>query len=153
MTVARLIIHGLIAVALLGAITHQAVAMFARGRIRRNLFVGQYAAVRDVRFTRAIVALYVLVVGLGSTLYPAYRLDVRIPFEEMSMGWAVGLFEIKEHLAALGLASLPLYAHLWRPEFAETHARDRRVVTTFIAAIVWLDFLVGHVLNNVRGLA
>ena len=152
MLVARLVIHGLLAVALLGAITHQLTAFLAGRSMRGPRFLIHYAAVRPERFTRAIIVLFVLTLGLGATIYPAYRVDVRIPFEEMSLGWAVGLFELKEHLAGLGLGTLPLYAHLWQPQFGDCRRLDRCLVTLFIGAIVWFDFIAGHVLNNLRGL-
>jgi hypothetical protein len=150
---ALLIAHGLIAVALLGAVTHQVAALFARGAVTKTRFVGRYVAVRQERFTLAIAVLYVLVVALGSTVYPAYRVDVRIPFEEMALGWAIGLFELKEHAGAVGLGLLPLYVHIWRSEFAVSHAHDCRVISAMIAAIVWFNFIVGHILNNIRGLS
>jgi hypothetical protein len=150
---ALLIAHGLIAVALLGAVTHQAVALCARRAGASLHFVGRYAGVSRELYTPAIVVLYVLVLGLGSTLYPTYRTDVRIPFEEMQLAWAIGLFELKEHAGGLGLGLLPLYAQLWRPQFSVSHERDRRLVTLLLAAIVWFDFVTGHVLNNIRGLA
>jgi hypothetical protein len=155
MLVARLIVHGLLAVTLLGALTHQLVALlWGVGKtVQSSSFVNHYRAARQQLFTRAIVALYIVTLVLGATLYPAYRLDVRIPFEEMSLGWAVGSFELKEHLAGLGLGLLPLYAYLWRPQFNDSHRRDRTLVSAFLAGVVWFDFLVGHVLNNIRGLA
>ena len=152
MLVARLIVHGLMAVALLGAITHQLTAFLAGRGARGSGFLARYAAVRPERFTRAIIVLFVLTVGLGATLYPAYRVDVRIPFEEMSLGWAVGLFELKEHLAGLGLGTLPLYAYVWQAQH-DGQRLDRCMVTMFLGAIVWFDFIVGHVLNDIRGLA
>lgn len=152
MLVARLIVHGLLAVALLGAITHQLTALVTRGSARGPRFLTHYAAVRRERFTTAIIVLFVLTLGLGATIYPAYRVDVRIPFEEMSLGWAVGLFELKEHIAGLGLGTLPLYAYLWQPQFVDSYRVDRCLVTLFLGAIVWFDFIVGHVLNNMRGL-
>lgn len=152
MLVARLIVHGLLAVALLGAVTHQLTA-FVSGRAARGAgFLARYAAVRPESFTTAIIVLFLVTLGLGATIYPAYRVDVRIPFEEMSLGWAVGLFELKEHLAGLGLGTLPLYAYVWRRELGESHRLDRCMVTVFLGAIVWFDFIVGHVLNNLRGL-
>jgi hypothetical protein len=153
MIVARLIVHLLIAVALLGAVTHQVAALLAGASIGPRQFIGRYVAVRPERFARAIVVLYILVVGLGSTLYPSYRVDVRTEFEDMGLAWAVGLFELKEHAAAIGLGMLPLYAHLWRPQFADSHARDRLLISLFLAVVIWFDFLVGHVLNNIRGLS
>jgi hypothetical protein len=92
-------------------------------------------------------------VALGGLVYPSYRVDVRIPFEEMSLGWAIGLFELKEHFAGLGLALLPLYVLVWRPDSAATHRGERIAITLLLAFVVWWDFLVGHILNNLRGLA
>lgn len=155
MLTALLVAHGLLAVALLGAVTHQAVALFARARGAKPSggFGGHYVAVHAERFSRAVAVLFVGVIALGAFLYPSYRTDVRIPFEEMQLGWAIGLFELKEHGGALGLGLLPLYLQLWRTEFIATHARDRRLVTLLLALIVWYDFVTGHVLDNIRGLA
>jgi hypothetical protein len=152
MLVARLISHGLLAVALLGALTHQLTAFMSGRAARGTGFLARYVAVRPERFTTAIIVLFVLTLGFGATIYPAYRVDVRIPFEEMSLGWAVGLFELKEHLAGLGLGTLPLYAYTWRSHPGEGHRIDRCMVTVFLGVIVWFDFIVGHVLNNLRGL-
>lgn len=64
-----------------------------------------------------------------------------------------GLFEVKEHWGGVGLGLLPLYAWLWHSPQAVDAVRDRRIVTALLAAIVWFDFIAGHVLNNLRGLA
>jgi hypothetical protein len=79
-------------------------------------------------------------------------LNARIPFEEMSLGWAIGLFELKEHFGGIGLGLLPQYAYTWRTELADTHRRDRIAITLLLSFIVWGNFLVGHVVNNIRGL-
>jgi len=152
MTIFLLILHGLVGVALLGALTHQSVSLL-RGRSARGVaFLDRYAGARDRTFTTAIVALFVAEVTLGAIIYPAYRLGVRIPFEEMSLGWAIGAFELKEHFAGLGLAVLPYYAYTWKAEMAETLRGDRLAITLVLAFVAWWDFLVGHVLNNIRGL-
>ena len=44
---------------------------------------------------------------------------------------------------------LPSYWAAWRE--AGTHG-ERRAFTTLLCAIVWWNFLVGHVVNNARGL-
>lgn len=152
MIVAQLIAHGLFGVALLGAITHQLVALLCQRPGRAGGFFARYAAVQPERFTRAVVVLFLLAAAMGASVYPSYRLDVRIPFEEMGLAWAVGIFELKEHLAGIGLGCLAVYAALWRPEFATTHARDRLFGTALLACIIWFDFIVGHILNNLRGL-
>lgn len=112
----------------------------------------RYSAVRPQSFTVAIVLLYVVNVCLGAVLYPSYRLNVREPLEEMSLAWALGLFELKEHFGGIGLGLLPLYTYTWRAELADTHRRDRIALTVLLAVIVWWNFLVGHVVNNIRGL-
>jgi hypothetical protein len=136
----------------LGAITHQTVSMLRQRVARGGSFVDRYSGVNQTTFTMAVVFLYVAQVALGALIYPSYRLNVRIPFEEMSMGWAVGLFELKEHFAGIGLGVLPLYFVNWQTQSASSHRRNRIAITLLLAFIVWWDFLVGHVLNNIRGL-
>ena len=53
-----LILHGLVAVALLGAITHQAVATWAPARTGPRSFFGSFRAVRAAKFATAVVVLY-----------------------------------------------------------------------------------------------
>ncbi|MFA7584962.1 MAG: hypothetical protein WCY11_02025 [Novosphingobium sp.] len=148
-----LLLHVLVAVGLIGAITHQAVAALRppapTGRIS---FAGRYRAVNAGLFARTVVGLYLASIVLGAVIYPTYRLDARIALEEMGLAWAVGLFELKEHWGGLGLALLPLYALYWRT--ADTHDnRGPRIAATWLLAfVVWFDFIVGHVLNNLRGL-
>ena len=152
MAIFLLVLHGLVGVALLGALTHQSVSTL-RGRAASGVaFLDRYAGARDRTFTAAVVVMFVAELVLGAIIYPAYRLGVRIPFEEMSLGWAVGAFELKEHFAGLGLAVLPYYAYTWKPEVAQTLRVDRVAITLLLAFVVWWDFLVGHVLNNIRGL-
>jgi hypothetical protein len=152
MITALLILHGLVGVALLGAITHQLVSMFRRRTVRSGSFVDRYTGVNQRVFTSAVMTLFATNVILGAIIYPTYRLNVRIPFEEMSLGWAIGLFELKEHFAGIGLSLLPLYFWLWKPEIADSHRNGRIAISVILAFIVWWDFLVGHVLNNLRGL-
>jgi len=136
----------------LGAITHQLVSTLRRRTVRSGSFVDRYTGVNQRVFTTAVVVLFATNVVLGAIIYPTYRLNVRIPFEEMGLGWAIGIFELKEHFAGLGISLLPLYLWLWKPEIADSHRTDRIAISFIIAAIVWWDFLVGHVLNNLRGL-
>lgn len=150
---ALLILHGLVGVTLLGAITHQAVSLFRRSAARSGSFVDRYTGVNQRTFTAAVVSLYIAQLTLGAIIYPTYRLSVRIPFEEMSLGWAIGIFELKEHFAGLGVSLLPIYSYTWLSEQQEKHRRDRLAVTLLLALIVWWGFLVGHILNNVRGFA
>jgi hypothetical protein len=151
-TTALLILHGLVGVALLGAITHQLVSALRQRVPHGGSFFERYSGVNQRTFTVAVVCLYVAGVTLGAIIYPNYRLNVRIPFEEMRLAWAVGLFELKEHFAGIGLCVLPVYVYTWQTERIETHRLDRMAITALLAFVVWWDFLVGHVLNNIRGL-
>lgn len=151
MSTVLLMIHGLVAVALIGAITHQAVSVVRWAGPRSASFTSRYARVNQRTFTGAIVVLFIASVVLGMVIYPYYRLNVRIPFEEMRLAAAVGVFELKEHFAGIGLGILPLYAWVWRQEAMETHRHLRVALTLMLAFVVWWDFVIGHILNNIRG--
>lgn len=152
MTTLLLILHGLAAVALLGAITHQLVSAVRNRPARGVNFVARYSTVNQRVFTNFVIWSYLIATLLGGVIYLDYRLNTRPTFEQMMLGWAVGTFELKEHFAGIGLCLLPLYAWLWNPDRAETHRWDRLGITTLLAFSVWWDFIVGHVLNNIRGL-
>lgn len=148
-----LLVHGLLAVALLGAITHQAVSVRNRRFASpKPTFIDKFRAVGASSFTNAIVVLFVLTCIGGAFLYPQYRLDVRPALEEMQLRAANGAFEIKEHLAAIGLGLLPAYWLFWRTPLVTQHATTRRNLTWILAFVVWWNFLIGHVLNNINGL-
>jgi len=148
-----LLIHGLLAVALLGAITHQALSVVpaAAGTGRRSFF-SRFRSVNGPAYAVPIVVLYVLTAVLGGFLYPAYRIDVRVMLEDTQSRSANGIFEIKEHLIAVGLGALPAYWLAWRTPLAAASASTRRYLTWILAFFVWWAYLVGHVLNNFKGL-
>jgi len=146
-----LILHGLLAVALLGAITHQALSTARRASAART-FVGRFRSVGAAHYTHAIVILFVVTSIFGALLYPPYRLDVRPTLEDLDMRAANGVFEIKEHLAAIGLGLLPAYWFFWRTPLTAEGMVARRYLTWILAFVIWWNFLVGHVLNNIRGL-
>jgi hypothetical protein len=153
MITALLILHGLLAVTLLGAITHQALSVVPRRVAAGPLsFVGRFRSVNSAAYTNAIVALFVITAIGGGLLYPQYRLDVRTALEDMQMRAANGVFEIKEHLVAIGLGLLPTYWLFWRAPLAPEEASTRRYLTWLLAFVVWWSFLVGHILNNIKGL-
>lgn len=148
---ALLIIHGLVAVALLGAITHQTLATWAPPRARPGSFFGRFRAVPAASFANAIVVLYAVSALLGGIVYLYFRVDVR-PYLERAGYWqSLGLFDIKEHFVAIGLALLPAYWICWRQPRADGSPRTRTALTSILAFIVWWSFLMGHVMNNIRG--
>lgn len=151
MTTFLLIVHGLLAVALLGAVTHQAVSVFLPARKAADSFVGRMRAVSAPSYVTAIVVLYVTTAIFGGLIYPEYRLGVRVVLEQLDLWKANGSFELKEHFVAVGLGMLPAYWFFWRQPLAASYSRERAVITAALAFIVWWSFLVGHILNNIRG--
>lgn len=149
--IALLIIHGLLAVALLGAITHQAIGVCLPARPGAKSFVGRMRSVSAPAYVIAVIVLFIATAILGGIIYPAYRLQVRIVLEQYELHKANGVFELKEHLIAVGMGMLPAYWYLWRVPLLAEHARNRLIVTVILAFIVWWGFIVGHVLNNIRG--
>jgi hypothetical protein len=147
---ALLIVHSLLAVALIGAITHQALSVCWPARQRPGSFFASFRAVPSARYTNAIVVLFALTAIVGSLVYPSYRTSVRIVLESLRLHAANGTFELKEHFVSVGLGLLPAYWYIWRQPPAE-HVRTRAIVTAILAFVVWWAFLVGHVLNNIRG--
>ena len=148
-----LILHALTAIALLGAITHQAFSVARRPLSSPpHSFVDRFRGVNSPTFTNAIVLLFLTVAVLGGLLYPRYRVDVRPMLEDLQLRAANGVFEAKEHFAAVGLGLLPAYWLFWRPPLAREHAETRKYLTWILAFIVWWNFLVGEVLNNIKGL-
>ena len=154
MIVVLLILHGLLAVALLGAITHQALSVLSMTAPAgdRWSFIHRFRGVDGTAYTMPIVVLFALTTLGGALIYPPYRVDVRPALEDMQNSAANGVFEIKEHMGAIGLGLLPMYWLFWQRPLAPERAVARRNLTWLIAFFVWWNFIVGHVLNNIRGL-
>ena len=146
-----LIIHGLCAVALLGALTHQAISVLWPARQRTGSFVSSLRSVPSATYTNAIIILFVITAILGSIIYTEYRIAIRVTLQDYRMHIPEGAFELKEHFLSIGLGLLPAYWYYWRPTLAKEFATTRVIVTALMAAIVWYAFITGHVLNDIRG--
>jgi hypothetical protein len=147
-----LIIHGLLALALLGAITHQAVALWLPVRAPAGSFVARFRAVPSTSYVTAIIVLYVVTFLLGAWIYTQYRFTARLALEQLRFFKTVGVFELKEHVATIGLILLPAYWAYWRPPLSQEYANARKQVTLLLAILVWSNFLIGHIVNNARGM-
>ena len=147
-----LIAHALLAVALLGALTHQAAAVLGPPRARAaGGFVTHFRSVSGPRYAAAVCVLWVLAFILGAWIYTKYRMYVRIPIEQQGYWKTQGIFELKEHLAVIGLGLLPIYWYFWKNARNPEYDSARRWLTVVLAVMVWYMFLVGHIVNNVRG--
>lgn len=151
MTTFLLIVHGLLAVALLGGLTHQAVAVLWPARSAGG-FISSYRAVSAARFTNANILFYVATFALGAIIYPPYRIAARTWIENARLWHISGLFEYKEQALAIGLAMLPFFWLMWRDPKDEATASARKWTTAILCGAVWYSFIVGHIVNNVRGL-
>jgi hypothetical protein len=148
-----LIIHGLLAVALLGALTHQAMSVLlpVRSVAGGAGFVTRFRAVPGAEYATAICVLWIVTFTFGAWIYTEYRTYVRIPIEQAGYWKTQGFFEMKEHLATIGLGLLPIYWYLWKNSRNADYDSARKWITVYLGGACWFIFLVGHVVNNVRG--
>jgi hypothetical protein len=153
MITALLILHGLLAVALLGSITHQALAASVkRGEVRVRSFYSRLRVTDAALYSDAVAILYLAVALMGAILYPRYRSVVRPLLQTMDLRAANGAFELKEHFAALGLLLLPAYWVAWKKPAAPEYQTARLWLTWVMALVVWWNFVVGQLLVAVKGL-
>ena len=150
-----MIVHGLLAVALLGAVTHQAMSVLKPAQPvaagASSGFVTRFRSVQGAGYAVAICVLWIVTYIFGSWIYTKYRMYVRIPIETQGFWKTQGVFELKEHLASIGLGLLPIYWFFWKNSRNPEYDSARKWLTVVLAAMVWYMFLVGHIVNNVRG--
>lgn len=145
------IVHGLAAVALLGAITHQTLATWAPADASSKSFFGRFRAIQSANFSSAVVVLYALTTALGAVVYLDFKVDIAPDLERDGHWLALGLFDLKEDFAVIGLGLMPAYWVCWRRPLADTPNLTRLALTSLVALVVWWSFLVGHVLVNIMG--
>jgi hypothetical protein len=145
--------HALLAVALLGALTHQAMSVLVpvRQGAGPGGFVTRFRAVQGAAYATAVCVLWVVTFMFGGWIYTKYRIYVRIPIEAQGFWKTLGFFELKEHYATIGLGLLPAYWYFWKNAGNADYDSVRRWLTVCLAGIAWCLFLVGHILNNTRG--
>jgi hypothetical protein len=146
------LVHALVSIALVGAITHQAISLWRVPAVASRSLLLRLRGVPGQGYTNAVIGLYLTNFALGIVLYPFYRLEVRPLLEDLYLLAPAGLFETKEHLAALGLGLLPLYWLAWQGTGGGTARRPRLAVTLLLAGFVWWALLAGHIANNIRGI-
>jgi hypothetical protein len=148
-----LFIHFTLAVALLAAVTLQAVAALVPARQAANNFIDRIRAVPAASYAPLVIALYLPQVLMGMWIYTKYRVYVRIPMEQLGHWSIVAAFDGKEHVVAIGMALLPAYWFLWRRQSPDSeYASTRKWLTVLLAFTVWYAFLNGHIANDFRGI-
>jgi hypothetical protein len=145
------IVHGLLAVALIGAISHQTLATWAPAGAKPKSFFGRFRAVKSASFANAVVVLYLVTAALGAIVYLAFKLDIAPGLERDGHWLALGLLDLKEDFVAIGLGLLPAYWVCWRKSPLDAPDPTRSGLTSLLAFIVWWSFIVGHVMVNIMG--
>src|SRR5262249_20649067 len=150
---AVLLVHGLLAAALIGAITHQVLSVWWPPRAAPGSFFARFRGVNVASYTNAIIIMFVIQAFIGGVLlYPSYRVSSRVVMEQLRLATPVGIFDLKEHFSTVALGLLPAYWYYWKRHLPTSQANIRKFLTTIIAFTIWWNFLVGHFTNNIRGL-
>ena len=144
------ILHGLLAMILLGAVTHQGLSVWRKPAPAKLLF-DRFRAVNPMGYANTVVIMYFITFVVGALIYPIFVLDVKGSVADYGMRKTIGIFQVKEHVAVIALCMLPVYWHFWRNATPE-NIGTRRFLTTLIMAATWWNLVVGHILNNVKGL-
>jgi len=146
-----LLVHLILAVGLVGALTHQAMAVALPVRQPAGGIVTRFRAVAAPGYATAVCVLWVLTFIVGSFIYTKYRIYIRIPIEQAHDYKTGGFFDFKEHVSSLGLVLLPAYWYFWKNAQNREYDSARKGVTLVLCAMAWFLFIVGHVVNNTRG--
>ena len=82
-----MIVHGLLAVALLGALTHQAMSVLVpvRAGAGPGGIVTRFRAVQGAGYATAVCVLWIVTFIFGAWIYTKYRMYVRIPIEHAGL--------------------------------------------------------------------
>ena len=151
--VTLLILHGIAAFLLLGGLTHQTLSVWIPVHRHIDSFFDRARAVSAKNYSVAIIVFYVVTFAIGMVIYPDFKLTGNKVLTAHHMTKTLQGFEFKEHVLAIGLALLPAYYYYWRPPLAHERDTVRAMLTSVLAFISWAGFIVGHVVNNVAGLA
>src|SRR5207237_2733479 len=76
------IAHALLAVGLLGALTHQAFSVARASASAKHNIVDRFRGVSSPAFTNTIIILFIVTSIGGGLLYPRYPIDVRTTLED-----------------------------------------------------------------------
>ncbi len=132
---------------LLGALTHGLIVLvgYWRGKFsKRNL---------ERLYVKVGFWAYVCVFVFGALVYPTFRVRVRYEYFDESLPWATGLFEVREHWAAIGLA-LFIALLFFRKHFNPEQERPKLFLYTalfsLIYLIVWYCTVFGYYLTTLR---
>ena len=142
-----LFLHLVGAFVLAGSLAHNLMVIvgYWRGKFRKKNLEKLYV---KISFWAYVVTFLV-----GALVYPTFRVRVRAEYFDEHLPWATGLFEVREHWAAIGLALFIAYYFLRRNFDPETE-REKLLLHTAICyilnIIVWYCATVGYYLTTFK---
>jgi hypothetical protein len=143
-----LLLHLFVTFVLVGAMTHNLLIVidYLRGKFNRHK--------RELLYVKVSLYSYVIVYVLGALVYPAFRVYIRGETFDPLIPWATGLFEVKEHWGALGLAFFFVY-YLMRKNFTPQTEKAKLFLYVplcfLLNIIVWYKTIVGCYLSILKG--
>ena len=96
---------------------------------------------------------YVATFSVGALVYPTFRVRVRYEYFDENLPWATGLFEVREHWAAIGLALFIVFYYLRKTFDLETEREKLFLYTALcyvLNIIVWYCTTVGYYLTTLK---
>ncbi|MBN2137659.1 MAG: hypothetical protein JW720_07625 [Sedimentisphaerales bacterium] len=142
------VLHLLATFVLVGAMTHNLLIVlgYVRGRFGRKKL--------EYFYVKVSLWAYLVVYAFGALAYPAFRINTRYELFDKQLPWATGLFEVKEHWAALGLAFLVVYCIL-RRTFQPDEEKEKLFfyvpLALLLNIILWYKVIVGCYLAMLKG--
>ena len=142
-----LMAHLLVTFVLVGSVTHNLIVVggYLRGKFARQKL--------ELRYARVGFWSYVIVYITGALVYPAFRVYIRGELFD-PMRWPTGLFEVKEHWGAVGLAMFGVYYFL-RKSFQPDQEKQKLwlhvPLCIMINIVVWYKVIAGCYLSNLKG--
>jgi hypothetical protein len=143
-----LLVHLFATFILIGSMTHNLLIVigYVRGKFGRQKLEWLYVKVS--------LWTYTIVYVIGALIYPAYRVYLRHDYFDPQLPWATGLFEVKEHWGAVGLAMLFVYYFL-RKSFQPAEEKDKLFLYVplclLLNVILWYKIAVGCYLTLLKG--
>ena len=143
-----LLVHLFATFVLVGSMTHNLLIVigYVRGKFGRQKLEWLYV--------RVSLWAYTIVYVIGVLIYPAYGARIRHPYLDQQLPWATGLFEVKEHWGAVGLAMLFVYYFL-RKSFQPVEEKEKLFLYVplclLLNVILWYKVVIGCYLALLKG--
>ncbi|MCP4259392.1 MAG: hypothetical protein GY774_18080 [Planctomycetes bacterium] len=143
-----LLVHLFATFVLVGSMTHNffIVMGYVRGKFGRQKL--------EQRYVKYSLWSYIIVYVFGALIYPAFGVYIRSPYFDPKFPWATGLFEVKEHWGAVGLAMFFVYYFL-RKSFQPAEEKHKLFLYVplclILNVIIWFKVIVGCYLTVMKG--